>query len=129
MLIRKNDMVIVLSGRDAGQQGRVLEVNRAKNKVVVEGVNRVLKHVKRSARNPQVGDVEGVADGRLQGCDRRSAVGQADSNRSSDSAGRLEGAVQQEDRRVVGIVCRLLGPPEPRKLSRRQIGSAFGSGW
>lgn len=55
MLIRKNDMVVVLSGRDAGQQGRVLEVDRSKNKVVVEGVNRVLKHVKRSARNPQGG--------------------------------------------------------------------------
>jgi large subunit ribosomal protein L24 len=55
MLIRKNDTVIVLSGRDAGQQGRVLEVDRKNNRVIVEGVNRVLKHVKRSSRNPQGG--------------------------------------------------------------------------
>jgi large subunit ribosomal protein L24 len=55
MLIRKNDMVIVLSGRDAGQQGRVLEVDRKTSRVIVEGCNRVLKHVKRSQRNPQGG--------------------------------------------------------------------------
>jgi large subunit ribosomal protein L24 len=55
MLIRKNDTVIVLIGRDAGQQGKVLEVDRAKNRVIVEGLNRVLKHVKRSQRNPQGG--------------------------------------------------------------------------
>jgi large subunit ribosomal protein L24 len=55
MLIRKNDTVIILSGRDAKQQGRVLEVDRKNNKVIVEGLNRVLKHVKRSARNPQGG--------------------------------------------------------------------------
>ncbi|MFN9914961.1 MAG: 50S ribosomal protein L24, partial [Pirellulaceae bacterium] len=55
MLIRKNDTVIVLSGRDAGQQGRVLEVDRKNNRVIVEGVNRVLKHVKRSSRNHQGG--------------------------------------------------------------------------
>lgn len=55
MLIKVNDIVVLLSGRDKGQQGRVLKVDRAQNKVIVEGLNKVFKHVKRSQRNPQGG--------------------------------------------------------------------------
>jgi large subunit ribosomal protein L24 len=55
MLIKVQDVVEVISGRDKGQRGTVLSVDRENNKVVVEGVNRVLKHVKKSQRNPQGG--------------------------------------------------------------------------
>ncbi len=55
MLIRTNDTVKILTGDDAGSRGRVLAVNRATGKVVVEGVNRVYKHVRRSQRNQQGG--------------------------------------------------------------------------
>lgn len=55
MLIKVSDLVEVIAGRDKGQRGAVLSVDRENNKVVVEGVNRVLKHVKRSQRNPQGG--------------------------------------------------------------------------
>jgi large subunit ribosomal protein L24 len=55
MLIKVNDTVEVISGRDKGQRGRILRVDRANGKVVVEGLNRVYKHVKRSQRNPQGG--------------------------------------------------------------------------
>jgi large subunit ribosomal protein L24 len=55
MHIRKNDVVIVISGEDKGKRGRVLRVDAANNKVVVEGVNRVYKHVKPSQRNRQGG--------------------------------------------------------------------------
>lgn len=55
MLIRVNDVVEVITGRDAGQRGKVLKVNRADGKVMVEGLNKVYKHVKRSQRNPQGG--------------------------------------------------------------------------
>lgn len=55
MLIKKNDLVVMLSGRDKGQQGRVINVDRAENKIVVEGLNKTFKHVKRSQRNPQGG--------------------------------------------------------------------------
>ena len=55
MLIKLNDTVVMLSGRDKGQQGRVIKVNRAENKVIVEGLNKTFKHVKRSQRNPQGG--------------------------------------------------------------------------
>ena len=55
MLIRTNDTVKILTGDDAGSRGRVLSVDRAAGKVVVEGMNRVYKHVRRSQRNPQGG--------------------------------------------------------------------------
>lgn len=55
MLIKQSDLVEVISGRDKGQRGKVLYVDRAANKVLVEGLNRVYKHVKKSQRNPQGG--------------------------------------------------------------------------
>lgn len=55
MNIRKDDIVEVLTGDDKGTRGKVLRVLRTKNKVVVEGVNRVYRHLKPSRRNPQGG--------------------------------------------------------------------------
>src|SRR5438132_12875801 len=55
MNIRKDDNVQVTAGDDAGATGRVLRVLPDKNKVVVEGVNKVYKHVRPSRRNPQGG--------------------------------------------------------------------------
>ncbi|NLY01041.1 MAG: 50S ribosomal protein L24 [Rhodopirellula sp.] len=55
MLIRVKDTVEVIAGDDRKARGKVLRVNRATGRVVVEGVNRVFKHVRRSQRNPQGG--------------------------------------------------------------------------
>jgi large subunit ribosomal protein L24 len=55
MWIKTNDTVRVISGEDRGTTAKVLRVNRKANKLVVEGVNRVYKHVKRSQKNPQGG--------------------------------------------------------------------------
>src|SRR6266508_3569813 len=57
MHVRKEDMVQVLTGDDAeeGRARKVLRVLPGVGKVVVEGVNRVYKHVKPSRRNPQGG--------------------------------------------------------------------------
>lgn len=55
MWIKVDDVVEVIAGRDKGQRGKVLEVDRERGRVVVEGLNRVYKHVKRSQRNPQGG--------------------------------------------------------------------------
>jgi large subunit ribosomal protein L24 len=55
MYIRKDDVVEVVAGDDKGTRGKVLRVIRAKNQVVVEGVNRVYRHLKPSKRNPQGG--------------------------------------------------------------------------
>ena len=57
MHVRKDDLVEVIAGDDAekGRAHKVLRVLPAANKVVVEGVNRVYKHVKPNRRNPQGG--------------------------------------------------------------------------
>lgn len=55
MLIRKEDIVQVITGDDAGANARVLRVLPDKNKVVVEGVNRVYRHLKPNRRNAQGG--------------------------------------------------------------------------
>ena len=55
MLIRKGDVVRVVTGDDKGATGKVLRVLKDKNKLVVEGVNRVYRHMKPSRRSPQGG--------------------------------------------------------------------------
>ncbi len=55
MLFRVNDTVKVIAGRDRGVVGKILKVDRANNRVVVEGVAKTLKHVRKSQRNPQGG--------------------------------------------------------------------------
>ena len=57
--IRKNDNVLVISGRDRGKKGRVLRVVPAKGRVIVEGVNFVKRHTKANPRaNVKGGIVE-----------------------------------------------------------------------
>lgn len=51
--VRRNDTVILLAGNDAGKSGRVLKVLPADGKVLIEGVNRVWKHLRRSQEHPQ----------------------------------------------------------------------------
>lgn len=53
--IKKGDMVVVTTGNDKGQQGRVIAVDRDKDRVTVEGVNMISRHRKPSAQNPQGG--------------------------------------------------------------------------
>jgi len=55
MWIRVDDTVEILAGEDRGMRGKVLRVERGAGKAVVEHVNRVYKHVRRSQRNPQGG--------------------------------------------------------------------------
>lgn len=53
--IKVGDTVKVLSGESKGSEGKVMEIDRDKNRAIVEGVNIVKKHVKPSASNPQGG--------------------------------------------------------------------------
>ena len=46
MNFKKGDKVVVISGKDKGKEGNILKALRASNKVVVEGVNVVKKHIK-----------------------------------------------------------------------------------
>ena len=60
--IKKGDQVIVIAGRDKGKTGRVLEVFKDSDRIVVEGVQRVTKHVKagQTARGTRTGGIESV---------------------------------------------------------------------
>lgn len=53
--VKKGDLVVVTTGEDKGKQGRIVEVDREKERVIVEGVNLVKRHRKPSAQNPQGG--------------------------------------------------------------------------
>jgi large subunit ribosomal protein L24 len=55
--IRKNDRVEVISGDHKGEQGKVLRVDPSKRTVVIEGVNLVYRHLRRSRKNPQGGRI------------------------------------------------------------------------
>jgi len=55
MHIRVNDIVEVIAGDDKGKRGKVLSVDRENDKVTVQGVNLVYRHMKPSRANPQGG--------------------------------------------------------------------------
>ena len=55
MHIKSEDLVEVIRGDDKGHRGKVLRIDHKAGTVVVEGVSRVYKHVKRSQKNPQGG--------------------------------------------------------------------------
>jgi large subunit ribosomal protein L24 len=56
--IKKGDTVMVITGNYKGQQGKVLKVDTAKNKAIVEGINMVSKHTKPNAKSPQGGIIK-----------------------------------------------------------------------
>ena len=56
--IKSGDTVKVIAGDHKDSEGKVLKVDREKNKAIVEGVNQVSKHEKPSAKNPQGGIVK-----------------------------------------------------------------------
>ncbi|MGC5167721.1 50S ribosomal protein L24 [Luteimicrobium sp. DT211] len=60
--IKKGDQVLVISGRDKGKTGRVLEVLKDSDRVIVEGVQRVTKHTKvgQNDRGTRTGGLETV---------------------------------------------------------------------
>ncbi|ELK46835.1 50S ribosomal protein L24 [Halobacillus sp. ACCC02827] len=55
MHVKKGDKVMVITGKDKGKQGTILEAYPKKDRVLVEGVNEVKKHAKPSQDNPQGG--------------------------------------------------------------------------
>ena len=56
--IKSGDTVVIITGSDKGKTGKVLKVLTDKDRVVVEGINRVWKHVRPSQRNPQGGRIQ-----------------------------------------------------------------------
>jgi large subunit ribosomal protein L24 len=62
--LRKDDQVVVTTGKDRGKTGRILTIDRAKGRVVVEGLNMVKKAVKKKKQTDKGGitDVEASID-------------------------------------------------------------------
>ncbi len=56
--IKKSDKVIVISGKEKGKQGRILSVIPKKNRVVIERVNMIKRHMKPSRQYSQGGIIE-----------------------------------------------------------------------
>lgn len=53
--VKKGDTVLVITGKDKGKKGKVLEVLPEKSRVVIEGVNKAKRHTKPSQKLPQGG--------------------------------------------------------------------------
>ncbi|MBN2169585.1 MAG: 50S ribosomal protein L24 [Actinobacteria bacterium] len=58
MSLRKGDTVQVLKGKDRGKKGKVLRVDSANGRILVEGINRTKKHMKPTQANPQGGVID-----------------------------------------------------------------------
>lgn len=56
--VKKGDTVRVLSGKDKGKEGKIIQALPKKGKVVVEGVNRVKRHTKPNQKYPQGGIIQ-----------------------------------------------------------------------
>ena len=56
--VKKGDLVEVIAGDQRGARGKVLSVDPVKRRVIVEGINRAYRHVRRSRRNPQGGRLQ-----------------------------------------------------------------------
>jgi len=56
--VKQDDKVVVVAGKDKGTTGKVLRVLSGADRVLVEGVNVITKHIKPSQANPQGGRVK-----------------------------------------------------------------------
>lgn len=59
--LKKNDKVKVITGKDAGKIGKIIRVDRKKQRVLVENINVVKRHTRASATNTQGGIMESEA--------------------------------------------------------------------
>ena len=56
--IRKGDEVVIIAGTERGKRGRVLEVLRDKQRVIVEGAKMIKRHTRKNQQHPQGAIVE-----------------------------------------------------------------------
>lgn len=56
--IKKNDAVICLTGKDKGKKGKVLSIIPTQNKAIVEGINFIKKHTRKTREDQQGGIIE-----------------------------------------------------------------------
>ncbi|MFP6854136.1 MAG: 50S ribosomal protein L24 [Opitutales bacterium] len=80
--IKRGDDIVVISGSNKGARGKVLEVQREKNRVLVEGVNLVKKHQRKTQENPEGSIIEKEASihySNVMSVERHEARGQKSS--------------------------------------------------
>ncbi len=51
--VKKNDEVVIIAGTERGKRGRILEVIRGKQRVIVEGAKMIKKHMRKNQQYPQ----------------------------------------------------------------------------
>ena len=56
--VKKGDEVVILSGADKGKRGKIIEVQREKQRVIVEGARMIKRHVRKNQQNPNGAIVE-----------------------------------------------------------------------
>ena len=56
--IKKGDEVVIISGSQKGKRGKIIEVSRAKQRVIVEGAAMIKRHVRKNQQNPNGAIVE-----------------------------------------------------------------------
>ena len=56
--VKKGDEVVIISGSEKGKRGKIIEVSRAKQRVIVEGAAMIKRHVKKNQANPNGAIVE-----------------------------------------------------------------------
>jgi large subunit ribosomal protein L24 len=56
--VKKNDTILVVTGKEKGKKGRVISVNPAKSKILIEKINIIKRHMKPSKKYSQGGIIE-----------------------------------------------------------------------
>ena len=56
--VKKGDEVVVISGSDKGKRGKIIEVLRNKQRVIVEGAHMIKRHVRKNQQNPNGAIIE-----------------------------------------------------------------------
>ena len=57
-LLKRDDLVQLISGEDKGKRGKVIRVDREGSRVTVQGINLVYKHLRRTQKHPQGGRIQ-----------------------------------------------------------------------
>lgn len=56
--VKKGDEVVIIAGTEKGKRGKIIEVQRGKQRAIVEGVKMIKRHTKKNQQNPQGAIVE-----------------------------------------------------------------------
>ncbi|MDG1890539.1 MAG: 50S ribosomal protein L24 [Verrucomicrobiota bacterium] len=56
--VKRDDVVVVISGTEKGKRGKIIQVVPKKERVIVEGINMIKKHVRRNQQHPEGAIIE-----------------------------------------------------------------------